>query len=357
MNNLTNTLTKSSPSEEALPQSSVEVDRLPSPQQVKTQLQASIDLQQQVRLHQQQVNRIISGEDSRMLVVTGPCSIHDIASAVDYGRRLKHLSEQVDDRLCLVMRCYFEKPRTTVGWKGLLHDPLLDDSHDMERGIRLSRSLLLELAGMGLPLATEALSTLAIRYFDDLISWVAIGARTTESQPHREMASGLAAAVGFKNATDGSFAVATHAMQSAASPHAFMGMTEHGEIGIVRTSGNPMNHIVLRGGNGQPNYDAMNVTRCQHVLREAGLNMRIMVDCSHENSGKDHLKQPEVLRNIAEQVRDGNHSIMGVMLESHINEGRQNISDDMAYGVSVSDACMSWEQSERAIRSLYEALA
>lgn len=332
------------------------VDVLPSSGVIKGQLKARPELLLQVQQQQHTINRIVSGADSRMMVVTGPCSIHDMASAIDYGRRLARLSSQVSDRLCLVMRCYFEKPRTTVGWKGLLHDPSLDGSDDMNKGLRLSRTLLLELAGMGLPLATEALSPLAISYFDDLISWVAVGARTTESQPHREMASGLSAAVGFKNATDGSFTTAIHSMKSAANPHAFMGLSENGEVGVVRTSGNPNAHLVLRGGNGQPNYDALNIARCQHALREAGLNERIMIDCSHENSGKDHLKQPTVLNDIAEQVKSGNRSIMGVMIESHINEHRQDISADMEYGVSVTDACMSWEQTERSIRDLYDRL-
>ena len=332
------------------------VDVLPSSGVIKGQLKARPELLLQVQQQQHTINRIVSGADSRMMVVTGPCSIHDMASAIDYGRRLARLSSQVSDKLCLVMRCYFEKPRTTVGWKGLLHDPSLDGSDDMDKGLRLSRTLLLELAGMGLPLATEALSPIAISYFDDLISWVAIGARTTESQPHREMASGLSAAVGFKNATDGSFTTAIHSMKSAANPHAFMGLSENGEVGVVRTSGNPNAHLVLRGGNGQPNYDALNIARCQHALREAGLNERIMIDCSHENSGKDHLKQPTVLNDIAEQVKSGNRSIMGVMIESHINEHRQDISADMEYGVSVTDACMSWEQTERSIRDLYDRL-
>ncbi|UZE96696.1 3-deoxy-7-phosphoheptulonate synthase [Alkalimarinus alittae] len=336
--------------------SSTSVDVLPSSLVIKQQLQAAGALRLQVQQQQQMINRIVSGADPRMMVVTGPCSIHDTASAIDYGRRLAHLSSKVSDRLCLVMRCYFEKPRTTVGWKGLLHDPLLDGSDDMERGVRLSRTLLLELAGMGLPLATEALSPLAISYFDDLISWVAIGARTTESQPHREMASGLSAAVGFKNATDGGFTAAINSMKSAANPHVFMGVSENGEIGIVRTAGNPNGHIVLRGGNGQPNYDALNIARCQHALRDAGLNQRIMIDCSHENSGKDHLKQPLVLKDIAEQVKAGNSAIMGIMIESHINEHRQDISADMEYGVSITDACMSWEQTERSINALYESL-
>lgn len=332
------------------------VDVLPSSGVIKGQLKARPELLLQVQQQQHTINRIVSGADSRMMVVTGPCSIHDMASAIDYGRRLARLSSQVSDRLCLVMRCYFEKPRTTVGWKGLLHDPSLDGSDDMNKGLRLSRTLLLELAGMGLPLATEALSPLAISYFDDLISWVAVGARTTESQPHREMASGLSAAVGFKNATDGSFTTAIHSMKSAANPHAFMGLSEKGEVGVVRTSGNPNAHLVLRGGNGQPNYDALNIARCQHALREAGLNERIMIDCSHENSGKDHHKQPTVLNDIAEQVKSGNRSIMGVMIESHINEHRQDISADMEYGVSVTDACMSWEQTESSIRDLYDRL-
>jgi len=336
--------------------SKAKVDRLPSPLSIKTQLLAQPELLLQIKKHQEEINNIVSGVDSRMIVVAGPCSIHDMASAIDYGRRFKRLSEEVSDKLCLVMRCYFEKPRTTVGWKGLLHDPVLDGSDDMDKGIRLSRTLLLELAGMGLPLATEALSPLAVSYFDDLISWVAIGARTTESQPHREMASGLSAAVGFKNASDGSFTTATHSIKSAAHPHSFIGVCEQGEIGVVRTEGNLNGHIVLRGGNGQPNFDALNVARCQHALKDSGLNPRIMVDCSHENSGKDHLKQPDVLSDIAEQVKAGNHSIMGVMLESHLNEGRQNITADMEYGVSVTDSCMSWEQTERSIKALFSAI-
>jgi 3-deoxy-7-phosphoheptulonate synthase len=286
----------------------------------------------------------------------GPCSIHDTQAALDYARRLRALQQKVGNRCLLVMRAYFEKPRTTVGWKGMLHDPHLDGSNDMMMGIHNARSLLLELASLGIPVATEALSPLAIHYLDDLVSWVAIGARTTESQPHREMASGLSCAVGFKNATDGSVQVALDAIRSANAQHGFLGMTEDGHIGMLESKGNKYGHLVLRGGNGQPNYDAMNISRCEHALNEAGIMPSMIVDCSHENSGKDHIQQAVVVEEVAELIAEGHTSIKGLMLESFLEPGRQDISDNLAYGVSITDACMGWDETERVVSLLADSM-
>ncbi|MCP5161416.1 MAG: 3-deoxy-7-phosphoheptulonate synthase [Hahellaceae bacterium] len=333
-----------------------QVTALPSPATVLDQMPLAAPVAVQISQHRHAIREVISGDDSRLLVVTGPCSIHDPQAAYDYGRRLAALQSELGDKMLLVMRCYFEKPRTTVGWKGLLHDPAMDGSHDMEKGITLGREVLLELAGMGLPLATEALNPLSMNYLQDTLSWVAVGARTTESQPHREMASGLSMPVGFKNATDGSFGVAVNAIKSAAQPHSFLGVDADGRMGVMRTSGNAHCHIVLRGGNGRPNYDELSIARCEHALENAGLAPRIMVDCSHENSAKNHLKQAEVLADIGRQIQAGNRSILGVMLESFIEEGRQEIAAEMCYGQSVTDACLSWEQTEMALRSLHQQL-
>lgn len=326
--------------------------KLDSPLQLKNRLQLPPELAEHIQQHRQAINTIIEGQSEKLLVIMGPCSIHDTKAALDYARRLRTLQQEVGHRCLLVMRAYFEKPRTTVGWKGMLHDPHLDGSNDMITGIHSARSLLLEIASMGIPIATEALSPLAIHYLDDLISWVAIGARTTESQPHREMASGLSCAVGFKNATDGSVQVALDAIRSANAQHGFLGITEEGHVGMVETAGNQYGHLVLRGGNGQPNYDAMNISRCEHALNEAGILPSMIVDCSHENSGKDHIRQAVVVEEVAELIAQGHLSIKGLMLESFLSPGRQDISEDMAYGVSITDACMGWDETERVVRQL-----
>ena len=257
------------------------------------------------------------------------------------------------------MRVYFEKPRTTVGWKGLINDPYLNDSFKIEDGLKISRQLLIDLAASGLPLSTEALDPISPQYMQDLISWSAIGARTTESQTHREMASGLSSAVGFKNGTDGNLTVATNALKSVANPHRFLGINQTGQVAIVETKGNQYGHIVLRGGGGKPNYDSVNIAQCEQALEKSGLVKNIMVDCSHENSNKDAAIQPLVMENVTNQILEGNKSIIGLMIESNIEFGRQDICEnlaDMKYGQSVTDACISWKTTEDSIRDMHAKL-
>ncbi len=325
------------------------------PAQLKAELPVSPAVERQVASARASVARILSREDARLLVVIGPCSIHDVDCAMDYARRLAELSRALEEDLLIVMRAYFEKPRTTVGWKGLINDPHLDDTFEIGEGLHIARRLLLDIAELGLPLSTEALDPITPQYLQDLISWSAIGARTTESQTHREMASGLSSAVGFKNGTDGGLAVALNALQSVASPHRFLGINPEGQVAVMQTSGNANAHIVLRGGSDGPNYDEVSVNRCEAELEKAGLKQNIMVDCSHANSSKDHNRQPVVAREIARQIRDGNQSIMGLMIESNIAAGNQPLSanrDEMAYGVSVTDACIDWETTESLLREL-----
>ena len=301
------------------------------------------------------INSILDRNDPRLFVVVGPCSIHDVDAAMVYAKKLKAIADELSDSLYIVMRVYFEKPRTTTGWKGLINDPHLDDSFDIEAGLAMGRQLLRELLAMGLPTATEALDPITPQYLQDLICWSAIGARTTESQTHREMASGLSSAVGFKNGTDGGLEVAINALQSVAHPHRFLGINSDGAVSIFETKGNPYGHLVLRGGSAGPNYDSVHISRCEEALIGAGLAPNIMVDCSHANSGKDHNVQPLVVDNIASQIEQGNRSIIGVMLESHLNPGRQNIPKNLSeleYGVSVTDACMGWDDTEKTLRSL-----
>ena len=305
------------------------------------------------------IQRILDGTDHRLMVVIGPCSIHDIASAKDYAQRLKALADKVGDTLYLVMRVYFEKPRTTTGWKGLINDPHIDDSFDIEHGLKLARQLLVDLSELGLPLATEALDPISPQYMQDCISWSAIGARTTESQTHREMASGLSGPVGFKNGTDGSLGVAINALQSVASPHNFLGINKAGQVAITRTRGNQYGHIVLRGGNGKPNYDSVSVALAERELEKNGLKPNIMVDCSHANSNKDPDLQPLVLDNVTQQIQEGNTSIIGLMVESHIEWGSQKIPadlKDLKYGVSITDACIDWASTEQTLTDMADKL-
>ncbi len=264
---------------------------------------------------------ILDRRDHRIFVVVGPCSIHDVAAALDYARRLKALADEVGDTLCLVMRVYFEKPRTTVGWKGLINDPYLDDSFEIEEGLHIGRRLLLDILELGLPTATEALDPISPQYLQDLITWSAIGARTTESQTHREMASGLSSPVGFKNGTDGGLTVATNALNSVAKPHRFLGINRQGQVSVFTTRGNRYGHIVLRGGSAGPNYDSVHVKLCEEALASAGIPQNIMVDCSHANSNKQPELQPLVVEDVANQIVKGNRSIVGLMIESHINPG------------------------------------
>jgi len=305
------------------------------------------------------IENILRGNDHRLLVVVGPCSIHDLDAAHEYALRLKKLADKVSDSLLIVMRVYFEKPRTTVGWKGLINDPYMNDSFKITDGLHIGRKLLRDILEIGLPTATEALDPISPQYMQDLIAWSAIGARTTESQTHREMASGLSSTIGFKNGTDGGLTVAINALQSVASPHRFLGINSDGKVAVVTTRGNPNAHVVLRGGSGKPNYDSVSVSICENELNAANIKPNIMVDCSHANSNKDHNLQPLVLDNVSNQIIDGNQSIIGVMLESNINAGNQKLSsnpDDMAYGVSVTDACIDWETTEKSLLEIAEKL-
>ncbi|KHS78051.1 3-deoxy-7-phosphoheptulonate synthase [Pectobacterium odoriferum] len=302
---------------------------------------------------------IIHGRDDRLLIVCGPCSIHDTDAALEYARRLQSLAAELNDRLYIVMRVYFEKPRTTVGWKGLINDPFMDGSFDVESGLHIARGLLLELVNMGLPLATEALDPNSPQYLGDLFSWSAIGARTTESQTHREMASGLSMPVGFKNGTDGSLGTAINAMRAAAMPHRFVGINQTGQVCLLQTQGNVDGHVILRGGK-TPNYSAQDVAECEKQMEKAGLRPSLMIDCSHGNSNKDYRRQPLVVESAIEQIKAGNRSIIGLMLESHLNEGSQSSEQprsDMHYGVSVTDACISWESTETLLRSVHQELS
>ena len=304
-----------------------------------------------------EVEAILDHRDNRLLAVVGPCSVHDVKSAKEYAERLMELREELKDHIAIVMRVYFEKPRTTVGWKGLINDPNLNDSFDIETGLGKARELLVWLAELGMPTGTEALDPISPQYLSDLFSWSAIGARTTESQTHREMSSGLSTAVGFKNGTDGNLNVAVNALESAASGHQFLGIDTHGKVSVMHTRGNRYGHIILRGGK-TPNYDSVNVALAETALESAGLAKRIMIDCSHGNSSKDHERQPLVAQNVAEQLANGNTSIVGIMLESHLHAGNQKLKDpkDLAYGVSITDACINWETTVTTMRSLANAL-
>ena len=301
------------------------------------------------------IRNILDRKDKRIFVVVGPCSIHDVNAALDYGTRLKALADELSDTLFLIMRVYFEKPRTTVGWKGLINDPHLNDTFEIEEGVHIGRKLLMDLAELGLPTATEALDPISPQYMQDLITWSAIGARTTESQTHREMASGLSSGVGFKNGTDGNLEVAINAMLSVASPHSFLGINSDGQVSIINTAGNPYAHIVLRGGNGKPNYDSVNVAICEDKLEKASIAKNIMIDCSHANSNKDPSLQPLVMENITNQILEGNKSIVGLMVESNIHFGNQKVPEDLSqleYGVSITDACIDWSTTEKSLREI-----
>jgi 3-deoxy-7-phosphoheptulonate synthase len=331
-----------------------------TPIEIKTKVPLTDLAEITVLKSRQEIEAILDGKDSRKFIVVGPCSIHDVKAAEDYAKKLKKLSEQVKDRLLLIMRVYFEKPRTTVGWKGLINDPDLDDSFNIEKGLIMARKLLNDIAEMGLPSATEALDPIVPQYISDLISWTAIGARTTESQTHREMASGLSMPVGFKNGTDGSIQVALNALQAAREPHHFLGINDKGQVSIFRTTGNAYGHIILRGGDQKPNYDASSVKVAEEKLKEAKLPTRIVMDCSHGNSRKDHRLQASVFENVIQQVLDGNTSIVGMMLESNLYEGNQPLCsnrEQLKYGVSVTDKCIGWKETERIILAAYDQLS
>ena len=335
----------------------VDVFPLTSPKKLKEKLPVSENAADTVIQARNTIKRVLAGEERRLLMIVGPCSIHDPEAARDYALRLKKLAVEVSETILIVMRVYFEKPRTTVGWKGLINDPDLDGSHKINKGIELARKILLETNNLGLPCATETLDPITPQYLADLISWSAIGARTTESQTHREMASGLSMPVGFKNGTDGGLNVALNAMNSALQQHHFLGINPEGISSVIQTSGNPHVHLVLRGGNNGPNYDAVSVHIAADALASGGLPKAIMIDCNHANSGKDPSRQELVLRNIIMQIKDGDQSIIGTMIESNINGGNQLIKPKMKYGVSVTDACLDWENTRRILLEAHQMLS
>lgn len=332
------------------------VDPLISPAVLAYYLPLTEKAAQTVLKARQEAEDILSGKDDRLLVVIGPCSIHDPSAALEYAGRLKDLIARYQEDLCLIMRVYFEKPRTTVGWKGLINDPALDGSFDINRGLRYARELLLSLAEQGIPSGTEFLDAISPQYVADLISWGAIGARTTESQVHRELASGLSMPVGFKNGTGGSVQIALDAIGAAAQPHHFLSVTKEGVSAIVTTTGNPSCHLILRGGSNGPNYSSEEIGKVTARLRETGLPDRLMIDCSHGNSLKDYRKQPEVAASLCEQMAAGAREIAAVMIESNLVEGNQKISDHMTYGQSVTDACISWQSTEDVLSAFSEAV-
>lgn len=330
-----------------------------TPEELKHQFPLSLNDENEIASARKIIADNLQGRDHRLLVVCGPCSIHDPDAALDYACHLKILSAELSDHLFIVMRVYFEKPRTTVGWKGLINDPYMDDSFDVEAGLHIARRLLLSLMSMGLPLATEALDPNSPQYLGDLFSWSAIGARTTESQTHREMASGLSMPVGFKNSTDGSLVTAINAMRAAAMPHRFVGINQAGQVCLLQTQGNPNGHVILRGGK-TPNYAAQNVAACEKQMQDAGLQLSLMIDCSHGNSNKDYRLQRTVVESVVKQIKAGNHSIISIMLESHLHEGNQSCEQpriNMRYGISVTDACINWESTETLLRHMYRELS
>jgi 3-deoxy-7-phosphoheptulonate synthase len=332
---------------------------LVTPEAIKREIPMSEAAAAVVQQARQTTRDILDGKDKRLLVVVGPCSIHDPAAAMDYARRLRELADEVKDSLYLVMRVYFEKPRTTVGWKGLINDPDMNDSFKIEEGLHIGRKLLLDISELGLPTSTEALDPISPQYLQDFICWSAIGARTTESQTHREMASGLSSAVGFKNGTDGGLTVAINALQSVANPHRFLGLNENGQVAVTHTRGNPYGHIVLRGGSKGPNYDSVHIKLAETALAEAGISTNIMVDCSHANSNKEPALQTLVMENVTNQVIEGNTSIIGLMIESNLKAGNQKIPEDLSqleYGVSVTDGCIDWDTTAQALRDTHEKL-
>ncbi len=332
---------------------------LPTPSEIKTRLPLTEEIEQFVLSGRETIRNILDHKDHRLFVVIGPCSIHDPVAAMDYAHRLKKLSDEIQDTIYIVMRVYFEKPRTTVGWKGLINDPKMDDSFDIKTGLFTARKLLLDIAKLGLPTATEALDPITPQYIADLISWTAIGARTTESQTHREMASGLSTPIGFKNGTDGSLEVAINALHSASSPHHFLGINQDGACAVFRTKGNQHGHVVLRGGGGKTNYDSVGVKLCEEELKKGNLAPSISIDCSHGNSQKKPELQALVVENCVNQILEGNKSIVSLMLESNIGWGNQAIPTDLSqlkYGVSVTDACIDWETTEKVLREAHNKL-
>ncbi|MBN7770333.1 3-deoxy-7-phosphoheptulonate synthase [Marinobacter daepoensis] len=326
--------------------------RLPTAAELRQQFPADERLVRAIAGYRDQIRAVLHGQDDRTLIVMGPCSIHDEQAALDYATRLKSLADDVSDRFLIVMRAYLEKPRTTVGWKGMLYDPERTGDGNLKLGLERSRRLLLALSELGLPLATEALSPFMMDYLGDLVSWTAIGARTTESQIHREMVSGLPMPTGFKNGTDGGIAVAANAMKSAAHPHHHMGISHGGAPAMISTAGNPDTHLVLRGGRGVTNYDELSIAKAIADLEKASVSTAVMVDCSHDNACKQAERQVVIAQEVMAQKRNGNSSIKGLMLESFLEFGRQDDGADLIYGCSITDPCLGWEQTEALIRSL-----
>ena len=333
--------------------------RMPTPVELHAKLPLTDRAFTTVMQGRETLRNILDRKDHRLFVVVGPCSIHDPEAGLDYARRLKTLQAEVADTMVLVMRVYFEKPRTTTGWKGYINDPFMDDSFRVDEGMERARRFLLDVCELGLPTATEALDPISPQYLGDLIAWTAIGARTTESQTHREMSSGLSTPVGFKNGTDGDVSIAVNAVLSSANPHAFLGINDQGTVSIVRTSGNAYGHVVLRGGGGRPNYDSVSVAIAEQALKKAGLPANLVVDCSHANSYKKPELQPLVMSDVIQQIRHGNQSLVGVMIESNIVSGSQPIPEDLSqlkYGCSVTDGCIGWEETEAMLRSAHAEL-
>ena len=330
-----------------------------TPQAIKQEIPFTDDAVKTVLNGRKDVENILTGSDDRLLVITGPCSIHDTDSALEYARRMKQLREAIKDKINLVMRVYFEKPRTTVGWKGLINDPFLNATYDINSGLKKARSLLVEINRMGVPTATEILDPITPQYIAGLLSWVAIGARTTESQTHREMASGLSMPVGFKNSTDGSLDSAINAMTAANAPQHFLGIDPNGLAAMVSTTGNPYSHIVLRGGP-HPNYDPISIARVTEKLNKKQLLNSVLIDCSHDNSGQKYKGQSFVFKSVLDQRLEGNPHIIGMMLESHLFEGNQPCSDNcksLKYGVSITDECISWDTTEQLIQCAFDKLS
>jgi 3-deoxy-7-phosphoheptulonate synthase len=332
---------------------------MPTPDELHAKLPISTTAHTNVSEARETLRDILDRKDKRMFVVVGPCSIHDPEAGLDYARRLKKLQAKVAGTMVLVMRVYFEKPRTTTGWKGFINDPFMDDSFRVDVGMERARRFLLDVCELGLPTATEALDPISPQYLGDLIAWTAIGARTTESQTHREMASGLSTPVGFKNGTDGDVDIAVNAVLSSSKPHSFLGISEQGTVSIVRTKGNAYGHVVLRGGGGRPNYDSVSVAIAEQAMKKSGLPANLVVDCSHANSYKKPDLQPLVMSDVIQQIRHGNKSLVGVMIESNIVGGNQPIPDDLSkltYGCSVTDGCIGWDETEEMLRDAHAEL-
>lgn len=326
---------------------------LPSPVEIKAKVPLKPESLKFILQSRETIENILSGKDERKFMIVGPCSVHKVDEAMEYAKKFKALAEEVSKEIFLVMRVYFEKPRTTVGWKGLINDPDLDGSFNVEKGITVARKFLMDLADMGVASGTEALDPITPQYLGDLISWTAIGARTTESQTHREMASGLSSPVGFKNGTDGGFDIMINALQSCAFPHHFLGISQEGQVSTIATKGNKFGHCILRGGGGRPNYDSVSVATLEQMLNEADLIPHIVVDCSHANSSKNHKLQPLVLKDCLSQIESGNQSLVGFMIESNLQEGNQALGNgkQLKPGVSVTDACVDWQTTEQMIRN------